>query len=414
LGESVRWINIVVGPRRVGKTTLVQTILQEFPADRRWYVSADQGIPQAAVESLVEIPNANLFSTLAKKADATWLVNCWEDARRRALRVEGRFVFAIDEVQKIPDWSGTIKGLWDADRQAGLDMHVILLGSSPLLVQSGLKESLMGRFESIRLGHWSYLEMSQAFGLGLEEYIYFGGYPEPAKTALIREESRWRQHVISSLIEPSIDHDVFSLHRIDRPALLKQVFWLSCDYSSQILALDGMAQNLRERNEASEAHTGTIAKYLDLLGQAGLVTGLQKYSGSMLRQRISSPKLLALNTALMAVATGYDFSSAQADRTLWGRMVESVVGAHLHATSDVGDLTYWRKGNREVDFVLSRGRLITAIEVKSGRTSSRAGLPGMESFAADYPRCRRILVGEGGVSLVEFLSYPAEHWLQPE
>jgi len=318
-------------------------------------------------------------------------------------------VLAIDEVQKIPRWSDTVKGLWDADRAAGLQMHVVLLGSSPLLVQDGLAESLMGRFDPIRMGHWSYTEMHTAFGLSLDEYIYFGGYPEPVATGLYRDEGRWRSHVAGALIEPSIDQDVLAMNRVDRPALLKQLFWLGCNYSGQILALDNIAQNLREQNEGSEAHTDTVAKYLDLLGKAGLVAGLQKYSGSMLRKRTSSPKLLALNNALMAAASGYDYATAKADRSFWGRMVETAVGAHLYNSGDPSMLGYWRKGKLEVDFVLSRGRQITAIEVKSG--GAGRGMPGLHAFAATYPDCRRLAVGEGGISLVDFFSQPAEYWL---
>jgi uncharacterized protein len=414
LNEPVHWINIVVGPRRVGKTTLVRAILDELPSPRRWYVSADQGEDSQLSPSFGTSPStfpASTFAAAGQKADAAWLTRQWQEARLRASRAEGSFIFAIDEIQKIPRWSETVKGLWDADRHAGLEMHVILLGSSPLLVQDGLNESLMGRFELTRAGHWSYPEMHAAFGLGLDEYIYFGGYPEPAATGLLRDESRWRSHVTASLIEPSINQDVLALNRVDRPALLKQLFWLGCDYSAQILSLDNMAHNLREKNEGIEAHTSTVAKYLDLLGKAGLVTGLQKYSGSMLRQRTSSPKLLALNNALMAVSTGYDFAAAKADRSLWGRMVESAVGSHLYNTGDPSLLSYWRKGNLEVDFVLARGRHLTAVEVKSG--GGGKGMPGLAAFASNNPDCKRLVVGTGGIPLVEFFSQPADYWLSP-
>lgn len=412
LGEPVHWIHIVAGPRRVGKTTLVRNVLREFPSHRRLYISADQTEGMAHSPSLVPPSSAFAESTYGvsgTKADAAWLIRQWQEARLLASRAEAPFILAIDEVQKVPRWSDTVKGLWDADRAAGLQMHVVLLGSSPLLVQDGLTESLMGRFEPIRMGHWSYGEMHEAFGLSLNEYIYFGGYPEPVATGLYRSEERWRNHVAGALIEPSIDQDVLAMNRVDRPALLKQLFWLGCNYSAQILALDNMAQNLRERNEGSEAHTGTVAKYLDLLGKAGLVAGLHKYSGSMLRQRTSSPKLLALNNALMAVASGYDFAAARADRSFWGRMVESAVGGHLYNSGDPSTLAYWRKGKLEVDFVLSRGRQLVAIEVKS--SGAGRGMPGLDAFAASYPDCRRLVVGENGISLVEFLSHPAEYWL---
>lgn len=345
----------------------------------------------------------------AGKIDGKWLIEKWNEARRRATKADRPFILAIDEIQKIPRWSEIVKGLWDQDRTAGVNMHVVLLGSSPLLVQHGLGESLMGRFELLRMGHWSYPEMHSAFALSLDEYVYFGGYPGPVNSGLWRDEQRWRDYVTGSLIEPSIEKDIFELNRIDRPALLKQIFWLGCDYSAQILALDNMAQNLREPGEGAEPHVGTIAKYLDLLGKAGLLAGLQKFSGSMLRQRTSSPKLLALNSALMAVASGYDFASAKADRSRWGRMVESVVGAHLFNSGGQDLLTYWRKGKLEVDFVLSRGRRTVAIEVKSGRASRP--MPGLAAFVSNHPDCQRLVVGEGGIALVDFLSQPAEYWL---
>ena len=414
LEEPVRWLNIVAGPRRVGKTTMVERVLGEFASDRRRYISADPAGARPLSPSFDLSSGAiqqDTYASVGVKTDAAWLIRQWQEARVLANRAGPPYVLAIDEVQKIPRWSETVKGLWDADRAAGLEMHVVLLGSSPLLVQHGLTESLMGRFELIRLGHWSYPEMHAAFGLSLDEYIYFGGYPEPIKTGLYRDEARWRSFVASSLIEPSIDQDIFALERVDRPALLKQLFWLGCGYSGQILALDNMAQNLREKNEDEEAHTDTVAKYLDLLGKAGLLVGLQKYSGSMLRRRTSSPKLLAQNNALMAVAGGYDFAAAKADRSYRGRMVESAVGAHLYNSGDPALLTYWRKGKMEVDFVLSRGQRVTAIEVKSG--SRERSMPGLNAFAATYPASNRLVVGEGGVSLVEFLSHPAEHWLSP-
>jgi hypothetical protein len=415
LSEPVRWIHIVAGPRRVGKTTLVRHVLNEFPAHRRIYISADQ--TEERVDSSSPSPSVahatadTAYAVAGVKANTAWLVRQWQEARLQASRGDAPFVFAIDEVQKIPHWSNTVKGLWDADRAAGLQMHVILLGSSPLLVQDGLTESLMGRFEPIRMGHWSYEEMHTAFGISLDEYIYFGGYPEPVATGLYREESRWRNHVVGALIEPSIEQDVLAMQRVDRPALLKQLFWLGCNYAGQILALDNMAQNLREKHENTEAHTGTVAKYLDLLGKAGLVAGLQKYSGSMLRQRTSSPKLLALNNALMAVASGYDFAAARADRSFWGRMVENAVGAHLHNSGEPSMLAYWRKGKLEVDFVLARGQFVAAIEVKSGKAGR--SMPGLGAFSASYPGSRQLVVGEGGIPLVEFLSEPAGHWISP-
>lgn len=327
----------------------------------------------------------------------------WQDARAGARQSAGGFVLAIDEIQKIPRWSEIVKGLWDQDRAEGLDLRVVLLGSSPLLVQQGLTESLAGRYELIRLHHWSYPEMHEAFGLTLDEYLYFGGYPGSAP--LIRDEARWRAYVRSSLIEPSIQKDILLMTRVDKPALLKQVFAHGCEQSGQIFSYNKMLGQLQDAG-----NTVTLAHYLDLLATAGLIVGLPKYAGQRPRRRASSPKLNVLNTALMTVGSGYSFAQAKADRGYWGRLVESAVGAHLFNSGipECG-LYYWRESPHEVDFLIERGPRRTGLEVKSGRVPGRT--PGLDAFCDAFGDCRRLLIGEGGVSLPELFSYPADHWV---
>src|SRR5205807_8790309 len=242
-------------------------------------------------------------------------------------------------------------------------LKVVLLGSAPLLVQRGLTESLAGRFEVLHLPHWSFAEMRAAFGFSLEEYVYFGGYPGAA--SLVHEPDRWRRYILDALIETTIARDVLLLTRVDKPALLRRLFELGCRYSGQVLSYTKMLGQLHEAG-----NTTTLAHYLELLGGAGLLTGLAKYSGRAVRQRGSSPKLQVLNTALMSAQSGLSLDEARADREFWGRLVESAVGAHLANSAAVGEceLFYWREGSREVDFVVRVGRTLTAIEVKSGRT----------------------------------------------
>lgn len=404
LAEPAYRLVVVAGPRQVGKTTLVRAALRNFEHSK--YVSAD-ATEEPSFAAFSMSPDETMESPGVRR-DATWLVRIWQEARLLAKQAdENGFILAIDEIQAIPQWSEVVKGLWDADRLAGLDLRVVLLGSSPLLVQKGLRESLAGRFEPIPMvSHWSYPEMHDAFGLSLEDYLYFGGYPGSA--SWVRDEPRWRNYVRDALIHPAISKDILLLNRVDKPALLSQLFQLGCEYSGQILALSKMAPHLQDDGE--KAHTATLSHYLELMTQAGLLTGLQKYTGSKLRRRGSSPKLLVLNTAMMSLANGADFVAARQDRTHWGRLVESAVGAHLFNTG-VPDcqLYYWSEASDEVDFVLARGRLLTAIEVKSGR--KRAHVRGFDAFENAFGQCRRLVVGEGGISLPEFFSFPAEHWL---
>jgi hypothetical protein len=268
-----------------------------------------------------------------------------------------------------------------------------------------LTESLAGRFELLHLPHWAFAEMRKAFGWSVEEYIFYGGYPGAAP--LIREPKRWARYVLDALVETTISRDVLLLTRVDKPALLRRLFELACRYSGQVLSYTKMLGQLQEAG-----NTTTLAHYLDLLAAAGMVTGLPKYAGDLARSRGSSPKLQVFNTALMTAGSGLALAEARSDPELWGRLVESSVGAHLVNASAAGecDLYYWRERNQEVDFVARVGRRLVAIEVKSGRAPQSH--PGIAAFAAAFKPKRSLLVGGDGIAVDEFLARPVAHWLQ--
>ena len=406
LAEPVRHVLALFGPRQTGKTTIARQALARTDLPSR-YLAIDEPDP-ADPPFLYDETAVTFPATSQRERDTQWLVRQWEAARTEAERFPRGAVLVLDEVQKIPDWSETVKGLWDADRLRDCPLRVVILGSAPLLMQSGLSESLTGRFETIRVTHWSFAEMSAAFDFDLPKYLYFGGYPGAGP--LVREPDRWRAYVLGGLVEPNIERDLLAMTRVDKPALLKRLFELGADCSGQILSLTKMLGQLHDAG-----NTTTLARYLDLLGKVGLLAGLQKYTGSPVSRRASIPKLNVLNTALMTAGSGYSFDEAQADRTYWGRIVESAVGAHLFNTAESDmRLYYWRDGPHEVDFVLRRGSRIVAVEVKSGeeRTPARGPrpLPGMEEFERRFDRCRCLLVGEGGIPHNEFLTAPAGEW----
>ena len=383
LAEPRRFIQVVAGPRQTGKTTLVRGVAESSGAPFH-YASADE-------------------PTLRERA---WIAEQWETARAIA-REGGRrgAVLVLDEVQKVSGWSETVKRLWDEDTRAKRPLKVVVLGSAPLLIQRGLTESLAGRFEVLRLPHWSYAEMRQAFGFSLEQYLFHGGYPGAAP--LIGEPGRWRRYVIDALIETTISRDVLLLTRVDKPALLRRLFEVGCRHSGQILSYTKMLGQLQDAGNAT-----TLAHYLDLLAGAGMLAGVQKFAGRAVRSRGSIPKLQVLNTALMTAQSGMSFEEARANREFWGHLVESAVGAHLANAAATGacEVFYWRERNREVDFVVRSGRTVTAIEVKSGR--AREVQAGMDAFAAAFKPARVLLVGGGGIVLEEFLAKPVEHWVK--
>jgi predicted AAA+ superfamily ATPase len=383
LGEPRKFIQVLAGPRQSGKTTLATQVAESLKVPVH-YASADEPALRGT----------------------TWIEQQWGAARSKLTqtRVSG-VVLVLDEIQKIPGWAETTKRLWDQDTRQKTPLQLVLLGSAPLLIQQGLTESLAGRFEVIPLTHWFYTEMREAFGWTLEQYVYYGGYPGSA--SLIDDQDRWSRYIVDSLIETTVSRDILLMTRVDKPALLRQLFQLGCAYSGQIVSYQKLVGQLQEAG-----NTTTLANYLGLLSGAGMLTGLQKYSGKRLRQRSSSPKLLVLNTALMSAQSDLGLNDTIKQPDLWGRLLESCVGAHL-VNSSVGTpvkVFYWREGIREVDFVVQKGKRLVAIEVKSGR--HRESVAGIETFARAHRPQQKLLVGGDGIPVEKFLSIPISHWLE--
>lgn len=372
LKEPRMFIQVLCGPRQVGKTTLITQALRET-AIPHVYASADD----------------------APDVSSIWLRQIWDKARLGCKQAGGDYLLVVDEVQKIANWSEVVKAEWDKDAFNNIALKVVLLGSSSLLIQQGLTESLAGRYELIYIPHWSFGEMRDAFGFTLEEYVWFGGYPGAA--ALVNDEWRWKEYVRQSLIEPSITKDILMMQRVDKPALLGRLFNIGCSYSAQILSLNKIQGELNERGNLA-----TLSNYLKLLASADLLCGLEKYAGNVIRQRASKPKFQVFNNALLSAQNSMTFSTVRADGKLWGRMVESAVGTHLLNRRKTGwyDVFYWNENSKEVDYVIQRGTDVVAIEVKSGYDSSNAG---MAVFYELFHPKAMFTVGTDGIPLEEFL-----------
>ena len=403
LNERPRRLISITGPRQSGKTTLIQQALRRITRPSR-YIAADEPVSVAHIPWAEFGPHGvsdeDAVIPLDTMPDARWLVHNWEHARMEAKHSDRGLILVLDEIHYIRGWARTIKGLWDADRHLGIPLHVVLLGSAPLLVQAGLSEALTGRFEVIHLAHWSLDEMVAAFNVTLDEYIYFGGYPGAA--ALIGDELRWCSYIREALIEPTLDRDVLALERVDKPALLRQLFEVAAVYSGQIVAYTKLRGQLQDAG-----NTTTLARYMKLLAQVGLMRGLDKYAANEIRRRASKPKLQVLNTALLSAMSEYTFTGALSDRSHWGRLVESAVGAHLcNVASAESEIYYWREGDVEIDFVLRRGREVIGIEVKSGRHPGPSR--GLGEFQRRFGAKRVMTVGTGGIPLQEFFYRSAQ------
>jgi len=377
-------IQVVSGPRQVGKTTMVRQVLETLreSGEKVFYYSADYPAP----------------------GNRTWIESCWNAARLGSFG--GRAFLVLDEVQKVHGWSEAVKGLWDGERDGSGRLSVVLLGSSPLLMQAGLTESLAGRFEVIRMGHWDYFEMKEAFGYSLEQYLTYGGYPGSAD--LIGDFQRFRSYILDSLIETSISRDILMMNRVEKPVLLRNLFMLACQYPGRIVSYTKMLGQLQDAG-----NTTTLAHYLNLLESAGLVAGLGKYSGSALRQRASSPKLLPLNTALATAVLGVDENALKNDPDIRGRIAETSLGGFLYrcvtSSPDLG-LGYWNAGASEVDFVLSGNERLMGIECYSGKGEHTRS--GMNLFRKKYPKADALFVGRGGLPFEKILSLKPAGFLE--
>lgn len=374
LKENRKFIQVVMGARQVGKSTVVRQVLKDIDLPYQFF-SAD-----------------NIPAT-----KQSWISDCWDAVR--SIKKSNNYksmILVIDEIQKISNWSEAVKKEWDSDTFNDCNIKVLLLGSSRVLLEKGLSESLAGRFEEIRMSHWSYLEMKECFDFSLEQYIYYGGYPGAA--SLIHDNDRFSQYIQSAIIDATINKDILMDTPINKPALLRQTFELGASYSGELLSLNKMLGSLQDAG-----NTVTLAGYINLLNESGLLCGLQKFSIDNARRKASIPKLQVYNNALKMVYNPSSFKQSLLDRKLWGRIFESGIGAYLvsQAFTHRFEVYYWRERNDEVDFILRKNNSLIAIEVKSNAEKKTSGL---DKFRQQFSPKSAFIVGDGGISPEEFLS----------
>lgn len=372
INEKRKFIQVITGPRQVGKTTLVQQLMKDINTPFL-YASADS------------------ITTYSP-----WISQIWESARIKLKNnSSSTFILVIDEIQKIENWSEQVKAEWDKDTMNNTYIKVILLGSSRLLLQQGLTESLAGRFETIHLTHWSYNEINDAFGWDPVKFAWFGGYPGAVE--LVNNEKRWKEYINDSLIETTISRDILMLTKIDKPVLLKNLFFLGCRYSGQILSFNKILGQLHDAG-----NTTTLSHYLNLLDVAGLLGGIEKYHKEIFRKKNSSPKFQVYNTALISSQSNETLQEVKKQPEKWGRIIESTVGAHLINSSKTEgfELYYWRHQNNEIDFVIEYKGKIIGLEVKSGKIQKISGL---NAFQKMFKVHKVLLVGSQGITWQEFI-----------
>ena len=379
LSEKRNKIQVLSGPRQVGKSTLVKQVLKE-----------------------IEIPYLLVSADDVSHDNSSWITEIWNTARSiMKVKKHDVFILIIDEIHKIKNWSEAVKKEWDADTFNDLELRVVILGSSRLLIKDGLTESLTGRYELIRMSHWSYDEMRDAFGFDLEHYIYYGGYPGGA--SLVNNERRWRQYMKDSIVTPAIEKDILMTKIVYKPQLMKQLFELGCTYSGEEISLTKLLGQLKDVGNVT-----TLANYLATLDESRLLCGMQKYANDNARKYNSIPKMMVYNTALLSALSNSNFEKTYTTPNVWGRWVESAIGSYLLNKADELDykLYYWRENNNEVDFVLEQNKQCIAIEVKSGKRTTNNGI---SIFSNRFQPKHSFIVGSGGFPVEEFLTLNLEN-----
>lgn len=374
MAEPRRRIQIIMGPRQVGKSTMV-----------------GQFVDQA------EVPCDFFAADGVSRFDVSWIANRWQESRLKMdIHGEAERILIIDEIQKIDNWSELVKKEWDEDTRAGRNLKVILLGSSRVLLQKGLEESLEGRFETLKMGFWEWPEMRDAFGFSIDQFIYFGGFPGLAPD--VCDEDRWRDLMEDTIISPILSRDILEVDEIRNPSLLRQVFEIACTESAKELSLTKMQGTM------NNGTVPTIKTYLDILNKTMTVCPLQKYSPSEIKEKQSVPKMQVYNNGFRNRYGLYTFTQARTNPAEWGRQIESAVGAFLanRSVMDSFELLYWRNDKKqECDYVLKKGQALVAIEVKSGRTDDTSGFEKFKEIYSDRI-VSSLIVGPEGLPLEDF------------
>lgn len=381
LQASPNLLQVVVGPRQVGKTTALEQVIEGWSGGAH-FATADLPAPP----------------------DAAWIQAQWAVARREAQKRRGSTLLVLDEIQKVPRWSEVVKAELDDDRRHRRPLRAVVLGSAALSVARGASESLAGRFETHFVPHWSAPECERAFRWDLDRWLYFGGYPSAAP--LTKSHARWADYVRGALIEPVVTRDVLQLAQVAKPALLRRLLMAATAAPAEVVSLTKLLGQLQDAGNVV-----TLAHYLELLGSSFVVSGLQRWSPERARLRASPPKLVFWSNTFVTASAAEGFREARARPERWGRLVENAVGAQLlvAARQHGFELWYWRHGNDEVDYVVEQGRRVWAIEVKSGRPRAASGLA---AFTRRYPAARAVVVGSGGLALDDFFGGSPREWLR--
>ncbi|MHB9022821.1 MAG: ATP-binding protein [Armatimonadota bacterium] len=355
-------IQLLSGPRQVGKTTLLLEIARDR-GDDALYLAADS--PEASLPD--------------------WWLTRWQRAVRMARR--GPSVLLVDEIHGLPDWSRWLKVAYDEIQRERLPLHIIVSGSSSLQLAGGARESMAGRFERLNLRHWTARDLIDGFAFTPEAavmtFVRYGTFP--GGVGLLANPLRWKAYLRDAIIDPAIGSDIVMLRQVRKPALLRQIFAVCIGHPGEVISLQKIAGSLTDAGNMA-----TVADYLMLLGDAYLAAALPKYAMTEVRRRATPPKLVTLSNAFLAAATDDDPPTPASDPRRWGHWLENACIAR--AINDGHTVTYWREAQQEVDMIIDGAAGKWAVEIKSGDYTIR-DLVALLEFCRRNPGYRPMVIG---------------------
>lgn len=355
--KAVRRAVVLMGPRRVGKTVMLQQAIQRL---------VETGVPPRSILYVsVETP-VYTGTTLEK------LLQYFRELHGHDPKAE-LYVF-FDEIQYHKDWELHLKSLVDTYPA----VRFVASGSSAAALRLKSLESGAGRFTDFILPPLTFAEFLrfmdretftpetppdkidiETLNASFVDYLNFGGFPEAVMVPAIRE--RMDQFVASDIIDKVLLRDLPSLYGIDDPQQLNRLF-ATLAYNT------GMEIGLDELSKSSQVAKNTLKKYLEYLEAAFLIRRIYRMDhreGRRFKKQTHFKVYLA-NPSMRAAL----FGNVAADDDAMGRLAETAIFSQYAHSDMARDLFYARWGNREVDLVYMprmRGRKVFwAIEIKWG------------------------------------------------
>lgn len=357
-------VQAVVGPRQVGKSTLIRQVLEKL-----------------------EAPTVFLSCKSVQYRQTGWIHKEWEIARLLA-KHHGHCVIAVDDAQRLPGWAPLLCQLHKEDLEQQRDIRIVITGSSELELLQQLKDKFPQSHEVIRAGYWTYPEMRCAFNWGIEQYLFYGGLPRSGDEP--SDDETWLNWIRELMFDNLLKEDVKAVAPAQNHEAIFDYFKVSSVHSGNIMSYAQLAQKLPFTVKPT-----TLANYQKVLSRAGISNGLARIQDGGEISRSGSPKLQLSSNAWLTGMMNSRFDKLRSQGVIWKQVFKSAVGAHLlnFAQENAYSVHYWFDRQHRVDFVLKKNDALVPIVVMPGDV--KQGTDAIQAFAKNNAMPHAIILQAG-------------------